>query len=212
MINQTYSSQKRRLRRTLSAFRMGQKRVHRRLLRLKKTYTWLKVPHFLTDKEQYLYLRSMFQTRRVFMVRGDLTAEVTMRKLGAALAKAGLVSRVLYLSNCEMYFKYNRQYRKNIRGLPTDRRSVVIRTRAWREWVREGKRPLHYLYVTQTHDNFLLWLAHRTVRDMRQLIPHEQLKPEILYYEITDTLKQRRAVLRKKRAASRKAQKGRMSP
>ena len=178
-------------RQVLNAERWGRKRVHQRLLKLKRTYTWLKVPHFLTHPRQYGYLRAMWRTGRVFMVRGDLTAKRTMRQLAASLRGAGLLLRVLYISNCEMYFKFDTQYRRNIRRQPTDERSLVLRTRAWREWVKEGKGPLHYIYVTQTHDNFRAWLADGRIKSMRQIVPFKLLKPGVLHLHLEDTPDQR---------------------
>ena len=202
LIKESYADPRMR-RRVSAAYRMGQKRVHRRLLKLKKVYSWLKVPHFLTHQAQFDYLKAMFATGRVFMVRGDLTADVTMRDLAGALRGAGLVTRVLYISNCEMYFKYSKPYRKNIRRMPVDERSVLLRTRAWRQWVREGKKPLHYLYVVQAYENFRGWLRHRSVKSIKQLIPYSVLKPGVLYYEINETLAQRRERLRAERRAAR---------
>ena len=186
LIEKHYADPKLR-RQVLNAEQWGRARVHRRLLRLRKTYAWLKVPHFLNQKEQYDYLRAMWQAGRVFMVRGDLTAKRTMRQLAAALRGAGLTLRVLYISNCEMYFKYNNQYRRNMRRLPTDDRTVVLRTRAFREWARGGKGKLHYAYITQTHDNFRGWLADRRVKSMRQIVPYRWLKPGVLSLSVDDS-------------------------
>ena len=195
LIKKTYAD-KSMQRRVLNAQQWGRKRVHRRLLKLKKTFTWLKVPHFLTHKEQYQYLREMWRTGRVFMVRGDLTAKITMRSLAAALRGAGMVLRVFYISNCEMYFKFNAQYRRNIRRLPTDGRTIVLRTRAWREWAKDGKGKLHYTYVTQGMQNFHKWLAVRRITSMRQLVPFNLLKPGVLRYHVEDTPAQRQQARR----------------
>ncbi len=192
-------------RKVLNAERWGRGRVYKRLLRLRKTYSWLKVPHFLTHKEQYDYLRDMWRAGRVFMVRGDLTAKRTMRELAAALRGAGLTLRVLYISNCEMYFKYDSQYRRNMRRLPTDSRTVVLRTRAYREWAKEGKGKLHYAYVTQTHDNFRGWLADPRVRSMRQIVPYRRLKPGVLSLSVEDSPVQRLGPRRKHRKAAPKS-------
>ena len=188
-------------RKVKSAFRMGQKKVHRRLSKLKQVYSWLKVPHFLTHQGQYDYLRDMFNAGRVFMVRGDLTADVTMRQLAGALKKTNMTARVLYISNCEMYFNYNLLYRKNIWRMPIDGKSVILRTRPWREWVRNGKGKMHYLFVLQGYENFSSWLRNRSVKTVKQLVPYRALKKGKLYLEINETLAQRRAKLRELRKA-----------
>lgn len=139
----------------LRAFKKGRKHVAVRLKRIRRIYGRLKLKTFLTDPEQYAYIVRLFQTDRVFPVRGDLTAERTLRDVAKAARQVGLPVRTLYLSNAEQYFKFTPDYKENMRGLPFDEKSRVIRT--------VGKRTNaspdgFYEYIVQNGHNFSAWL------------------------------------------------------
>jgi hypothetical protein len=140
------------------AFKVGSKFVRRKLNRIVKKFGKLGVPTFLSDPDQYQYIVDMFQTGRVFPVRGDLTAKKTVQQVALAAKKVGLSVGTLYLSNAEQYFKFTPQYRDNMLALPLDGKSVVIRTAGTKQpWTADGV----YDYIVQTGDNFRAWIGHK---------------------------------------------------
>lgn len=83
---------------------------------------------WLADPELYARVRSLFSNGRIVARNGDVTGNRTMRDVGEAARELGLVVRVLYLSNAEQFFAYSPQFLENVRHLPTDGQSVVLRT------------------------------------------------------------------------------------
>ena len=63
--------------------------------------------------------------------------------------------RLLYLSNAERYFNYNDAFRKSMLALPTDERSLILRTRARRDGT--------YEYILQEAANFTAWVSRRSI-------------------------------------------------
>jgi len=139
--------------------------------RLRKTMRHMKragVSTFLDDADQYAHVRSLFTTGRVSIHRGDLTKQGTLRALGQALKQGNQVVRVYYPSNAEQYFDYLPEYRDNVRGLPRDAKSVVIRTLGWGKIY--GKADATYHYNVQSLDNFALWLDDPRIKHAGRLL------------------------------------------
>ncbi len=158
-IKQAYADRDKKFRRgVLQAFKVARRLVHARLRLIMKTYGRRGIPTFLSDKDQYQYIVRLFETGRVFPVRGDLTASNTVSDVGATVKKLGLRIGTLYLSNAEQYFKYNgNSFRQNMLALPLDEKSVVIRTAGTRsKWSADGL----YEYVVQSGSNFHAWMEH----------------------------------------------------
>ncbi len=142
----------------LKAQKVGTRFVRRRLKRITRAFKRKAIATYLSDPEQYRVIVELFKNDRVFPVRGDLTAEKTLKQVGEAARKVGLTVRTLYLSNAEQYFKYTDQYRENMLSLPFDDRSKVIRTAGTKKpWTADGV----YDYVVQTSDNFKAWITHK---------------------------------------------------
>ncbi len=157
----------------VQAHRAAQRVVTRRFKRLAKQMEKAKLPSFLTDDASYAYIRGLFQNGKVFMVRGDLTATIAMKAISKATDQAGLKVRVLYLSNAEQYFNVRASFRDNILSLPTDSKSVVIRTNGWRGLAHvEGT---GYHYNVQGAESFKLFVAHPLTRStagiLKQAVP-----------------------------------------
>ena len=132
-----------------------------------------KLPSFLTDDATYNYIRGLFQNGKVFMVRGDLTAKIAMKAISKATEQAGLKVRVLYLSNAEQYFNVRSPFRDNIVSLPTDSKSLIIRTNGWRGLAHvEGT---GYHYNVQSAESFKQFVAHPLTKSsagmLKQAIP-----------------------------------------
>ena len=142
--------------------------VERRLKRVVEQMTKVSLPCFLVDEADYAHLRRLFLDDKVFMLRGDLTAQRGVSAVGRAVARAGMKVGVLYLSNAEQYFPYDRRYRSNIRELPMDEGSVVVRTSGQRG-VSHVK-GTYYHYNTQSGASFREWLADAKTRDSRAML------------------------------------------
>lgn len=141
--------------RVAKAFRLSRNLVRAKLRHMMKTCAKQGVRTFLDDPEQYAYLVGMFRAGRVFPIRGDLTGTSAMRGIAEAARGARLPVRVLYLSNAEYYFDYGDSFRANVRAMPFDARSVVLRTAALGP---EKSADGHYHYQVQPGDNFNAWL------------------------------------------------------
>ncbi len=137
------------------AYRTGRYAVPKRMRAVLETYKQHKVASFLNDPAQYQYLAAMFRSGRVVMVRGDLTAGVCMTSIAKAIQTSGGTVRLLYLSNAERYFPYSEPFRKSMLALPTDDRSLVLRTRA--------RCDGSYEYLLQEASNFAAWVSRRAI-------------------------------------------------
>lgn len=126
------------------AYRSARPLVADRLAVIDARYRALGIPTFLSDPEEYEHLRALWRSGRVVAVRGDLTAEVTMTDVAAALHAAGIEVGVLYLSNAEQYFRYDPQFRANISALPMASDGVVLRTHGWRQFPYVADEDYHY--------------------------------------------------------------------
>jgi hypothetical protein len=72
----------------------------------------------------------------------------------------------LYLSNAEEYWdRYSKTYRANIRALPFDDRSVVLRT------LLTWSVNMDYRYNVQRASNYVEWLDRDWLRHVRQIAP-----------------------------------------
>lgn len=109
--------------------------------------SWLSVPGY------YAHVRALFNAGRVIARNGDMTAERTVRAAGDALRKLELPLRVLYFSNAEQFFPYSDAFQANMRALPTDERSVVVRTIHHPRVPNAG--PSDWHYVVQDMPDFL---------------------------------------------------------
>jgi hypothetical protein len=171
LLEEGYSDKRERAS-ALRAYGTARWAVERRLKRVVEQMAKASLPCFLVDEAEYAHLRRLYLEDKVFMVRGDLTAQRSVSAIGQAAARAGLKVGVLYLSNAEQYFSYDAQYRSNIRALPLGEGSVVLRT--------SGQRGLshvkgtYYHYNTQSGPSFVDWLGDaktRTVLGMLRLAP-----------------------------------------
>ena len=153
----------------MNAWRHGHRRVKRRLERIRDQYEETSIGSFMSDQSQFEYVRDRWRDGLVFPIRGDLTANTTMRDLGIACESAGVPLRVLYLSNAEQYFEYTPEFRRNIIAQHFDERSVVLRTRPM---VSMGtpQQGGEYHYNYQGGRNFAAWLQGSRVRNGRELL------------------------------------------
>ena len=115
--------------------------------------TWHRVDYsWLHTDEDYNYIRQMFLTKRIRVMKGDLLLGESMKGIAIAARKTGIPIRLIYTSNAEQFWKYSAQFRKNMRGLPMDDKSIIIRTiftTAYgapldRKWIYIVQAGLHY--------------------------------------------------------------------
>jgi hypothetical protein len=85
-------------------------------------------PTWLGDPEIYTYIRALVQGGRVIARQGDLNGATTLKSIGDTARALKLTVRALYTSNAEGFFKYTPAFRENLKSLPIDDKSVMIRT------------------------------------------------------------------------------------
>lgn len=151
MVSEAVEDQARE-KRLLLALRHAKKTVYVRLRNSRGRYKSRGIPMWLTDADQYAFVRQRALDGRIFAVRGDLTGPTTMKSLAQAAKDSGMVVRAIYLSNAEQYFKFGSGYRENIAALPFDARSIVLRTMPW-------DTDENYAYFVQSGQEMQAWLA-----------------------------------------------------
>ncbi len=138
--------------RILKAFERSRVAIHPRLSGLKMRYENLGIPTFLGDAADYRWMVEMHEAGRVRAVRCDLTGDKAMKSIAVAAGKLGTPVRGLYLSNVEFYFDYTSGLGDNLRRLPVDESSVVIRTYPFKQ------KDADYRYFVQKLTDFHAWL------------------------------------------------------
>ncbi len=147
---------KRKIKALKKTFKKSNASIRARLRYVVKVYKERKIPTFLTDETQFAYIRDLWRNGRVIAIRGDLTGDKTMLSISKALESVGLTVGLLYTSNAEQYFDFTPEYRRNVAALPSDEKSLVLRTRPNPKLgVPEGG---EYHYNVQPLANLQQWL------------------------------------------------------
>lgn len=134
-------------------------RTVERHLRRRKVGSWL------TDDATYTFVRDMVLGDRVRALRVNLNDAAGMGGIADAARKLGVPIRVVYLSNAEEYWDaYAEQFVHNLAALPSDERSLVLRTRLVWHVNRD------YVYNAQPLATFLAWLAMPDVHDLEDIV------------------------------------------
>jgi len=150
------------------SFKRARKPVFGRLRKVVKDYKEREIKTFLSDDDQYTFIRNLWLNKRVFSYRGDLTANLTMVQIAQVLKSHRLNLGLVYLSNAEQYFEFTPEYRRNMIVQPFDERSLILRTRPWEELgYPEGGR---YHYNVQSAQNFATWLRVNNVKNASRLL------------------------------------------
>lgn len=123
---------------------------------------------WIGDPAMYARIRALHRARRIQTFNGDVTAERTLRTVGDVARRAGTTVHVLYFSNAEQFFPYSDSFIRNMENLPTDARSIVVRTVNHRRLVKPGPRDWHY--VVQEMPDFLVRLRTGAYRHSFQLV------------------------------------------
>ncbi|MEZ4445322.1 MAG: SUMF1/EgtB/PvdO family nonheme iron enzyme [Polyangiaceae bacterium] len=85
-------------------------------------FDWLATP------SHYRYVRSLYQQGRILLRKGNLLTDVALPDIATSARTLGIPIRVLYTSNADDQWTITEGYRKNLRDLPFDSRSIVLRT------------------------------------------------------------------------------------
>lgn len=86
-------------------------------------------PTWLGDPEAYAYIRALVQGGRVLARQGDLNnGKTTLKSIGDTARALKLTVRAIYTSNAEGFWKFSTTFRDNLRSLPHDEKTVIIRT------------------------------------------------------------------------------------
>ena len=139
--------------------------VSRRLDKVKARFLEAKVPCFLTDADDYGYVRALIRADRVRPMVANLLDKKALAGIGPAAKKLGVPIRVLYLSNAEQYWKYDAQYRKNIAGLHFDEKSLIART------LLTWKRNQDYRYNVQPALTYVGLLTEKAIKNVNSFTP-----------------------------------------
>ena len=83
---------------------------------------------WLSDPELYEHMREMVAGGRLRPINGNLAGKTAMKTIAAGARALGLPVKTFYLSNAEEYLSYTAAFVDNVRALPGDAGSVVLRT------------------------------------------------------------------------------------
>lgn len=108
---------------------------------------------WLGDAALYAHVRALHAGGRVVARTADVTAPPTFEAIGAATARLGIPVRVVYLSNLEMFVPNRPELVRNMHGLRTDARAVLLRT-AYSPRLRSAPHD-HWHYVAQPFSDYL---------------------------------------------------------
>ena len=130
--------------------------------------------NFLNSESDFQFLRKMQLQNRIVPVIGDLAGQKAMRNAGEYLKKQGSVVSAFYLSNVEFYlFGEGRLplFVENVRNLPVDENSVLIRS-VFNHWQRHSETLPGYYVTTllQRIDSLLGLYQERPYRDYWDIV------------------------------------------
>lgn len=108
---------------------------------------------WMADPAYYAHVRDLFRAGRVVARTGDLTGTTTVRAIGAALREIGIPVRVFYLSNADQFFRYTDEFIANVDALPTDEKTIVVRSIRNPELPNARRDRWHY--IIQEHADFV---------------------------------------------------------
>jgi len=160
----------------LRLYKQYRERVRIRLAKVRDGLKRDKVASFLTDDAQYDAVRARVVAGRVVARRVDLRGKKGLAGVGEAARALGLPIRAVYLSNAENYWPFSKQYRDNVKGLPFDDRSLLIRT------VSTWNANFDYRYNLQLALEYADWVSRPWVRGYRDFV--KMKRPERDEFEL----------------------------
>jgi hypothetical protein len=130
-------------------------------------------PTWLGDPDAYSYVRALVVGGRVIARQGDLNnGTTTLKSIGDTARALKMNVRAIYTSNAEGFWKYSPTFRDNLRSLPHDDKTVVIRTYK-RNMPSAAGDTWHYNIhqlndFLERLDNPVYQNIHRIMQDLRQ--------------------------------------------
>ncbi len=107
---------------------------------------------WLCNAEHYRYVRLLLQQGRVSVLKGNLLTPVVMPGIAESARALGVPIRVYYPSNAESQWSHlPEQYRQNVRALPFDEQSIVLRTLLGKRWNQDAAQRWHYIVQAGRH-------------------------------------------------------------
>ncbi|MCH9684795.1 MAG: hypothetical protein K0V04_25390 [Deltaproteobacteria bacterium] len=158
------------------AYKIARKLVWARLRTVRKAYTALGIPTFITDQAQYDHIRTLSRNGRIFAVRGDFTANETMMAVADAMTESGFAFNVIYLSNVEQYIDYTPEFRRNLSRQPVGDKGMVVRTLGWSAFGFAPEEEYHY--NVQPAPKFTEWLKVSRVTNLPRML-HYRTRTDI---------------------------------
>ena len=156
----------------LRTFSIARATVFHRLRQIAEDYRERGIPTFVTDQEQYDFIRGLWDAGRVFPIRGDLTGDATMVDIAQTLEDLGLRLGLVYTSNAEQYFSFSPAYRRNISVQPFAQDGLILRTRPMERLGYPDEDDYHY--NIQDAWNFAAWLEQSDVPNAGALLVHHR--------------------------------------
>lgn len=83
---------------------------------------------FSNNPADYTYIRTMILENRIQAVPGDLKGGVTMQNIAVSARRMEMPIRLVYTSNAEEYMRFPDGMKANMLALPSDAKSLIIRT------------------------------------------------------------------------------------
>ena len=114
-----------------------------------------KLGNYLANEEDFRFLKSLEETSRIIPIVGNLAGDHALRNIARYLSERGERVSALYTSNVEYYLMrgsreddFNR-FAENVKLLPRDDRSVMIRSYFNGSWSYEHPQTVTGYYSTQ---------------------------------------------------------------
>jgi formylglycine-generating enzyme required for sulfatase activity len=130
---------------------------------------------WLSDPAAYAWVRALYETDRVRILKGDLLGRTVLPSIAVAHERLGIPLRIVYLSNAEQYFLYNDAMREAFAALPFDERSVVLRTLNFED--DRGVNRMIWHYQVEPARHFVTQLARPDVERFDDLEPQPAYDP-----------------------------------
>jgi hypothetical protein len=129
----------------ISVFDTARRQLWAEYSREMRPARWTEGFGWLQTEDNYRYVRLLMQQGRIVAVKGNMLTDKALPSIARAAKSLGVPIRVYYPSNAEEQWKQlPQQYRDNVRQLPFDERSVILRTLITKKFHKSGS-YWHYL-------------------------------------------------------------------
>jgi hypothetical protein len=159
-------------RRIVRLYKAARETVYIHLDRVLRRHQGGQPTSWMSNPEMYAYVRALFLADRVRMMAGDLTGPSSLQTVGAAAKALGVPIRVVYFSNAEEYFDYNRQFVANVDALVGDDDAVLLRTIYSKDWIHADQL---WAYQVQALPDFHARLGDRKNRSRNPMLRYAGL-------------------------------------